>query len=188
VAEIVGPAGERGAVILVCQRRLARSIPYPAVGDGCQRAALHAPEKQVGRAAADLGEVVAEQRGEGWRAGNCPAFAVGPVLEAATVAVSAVIGPLSPRVGPGRPKVKLSPGIVGLAPLPSFVAAAEGGKLDVPAEEPDGFLGPQAAVVEDALPRSAEPRCARFPPVRDAKASARSPQSILCSQEGQRLQ
>ena len=100
VAQIVGSAGERGLVLLVRQRHLARSVPCPPVGDGGQRATLHAPEERVGRGATVLGEVVAEQRGEGWREGNYPAFALGPVLQAAAVTISTVVSPLSPGVAP----------------------------------------------------------------------------------------
>jgi hypothetical protein len=111
---------------------------------------LHAPEERVRRGAAELGEVVAEQRGEGWRARNCPAFAFGPVLQATTVPIGTVVSPLSPGVWPSRSDVKFCPGIIGLRQLPGFVVESTVGKLDVPAAEPDGLLRSQAAVVEDS--------------------------------------
>ncbi len=150
VAQIVGSAGERGLVLLVRQRHLACPVLCSPIGDGGQRATLHAPEKRVGRGAAELGEVVAEQRGEGWRAGNRPAFTLGPVLQAAVVTISTVVSPLSPGVWPGRSNVEFCPCIIGLRRLPGIVVACEGGKFDVLAAEADGFLGPQAAVVEDS--------------------------------------
>ena len=70
VAEIVRPASERGKVVLVRQRGLAGPVPGAPVGDSRDRPPLDAMEERVASGIGELGELVAKQPGDGWRAGN----------------------------------------------------------------------------------------------------------------------
>ena len=101
VTKVVRSAGQRGAVTLGSQGRLASPVPGAPVGDRRYRPTLDAPEERAICGAAEPIEMLTLERDQGGWARDRPAFALGPVLQAAVVSVGAIVGPLLPCVRAG---------------------------------------------------------------------------------------
>ena len=151
--EVVWATGERRAILFGRQRGPTGAVPRAAVCDGCQRAALHAPEQQVCWLTGELGEMVPEQPRQGRRAWDSSALAFRPVLETPILAAGSFVGPLLANFRPRGTQMEFSPKIIWFSPALGNRVIDRIREHNISSAQPDGLLWAQRTVVKNSEER-----------------------------------